>query len=119
LGGREPALGGIYIAPNTDADSQTDWARLAATSRVLRAWYTGYDQDALAKAAARRRLITPLSGAVVLESIEQYKRHGLDPNSGQPQSGAPDVASASVPEPGTLAFVSLGGLIFLARRRRR
>ena len=119
LGGREPALGGIYIAPNTDADSQTDWARLAATSRVLRAWYTGYDQDALAKAAARRRLITPLSGAVVLESIEQYKRHGLDPNSGQPQSGAPDVASAIAPEPGTLASVSLGGLIFLARRRRR
>ncbi|WP_309714484.1 VIT domain-containing protein [Armatimonas sp.] len=119
LGGREPALGGIYLAPNADADSQTDWARLAATSRVLRAWYTGYDQDALAKAAARRRLITPLSGAVVLESLEQYKRHGLDPNSGQPQSGAPDVATAIAPEPGTLAFVSLGGLIFLARRRRR
>uniref|UniRef100_UPI00375371A0 PEP-CTERM sorting domain-containing protein n=1 Tax=Armatimonas sp. TaxID=1872638 RepID=UPI00375371A0 len=118
LGGREPALGGIYLAPNADADSQTDWARLAATSRVLRAWYTGYDQDALAKAAARRRLITPLSGAVVLENKEQYERHGLDPNNGQPKSGAPDVVSGLAPEPGTLAFFALGSVIFAARRRR-
>ncbi|WP_394794308.1 VIT domain-containing protein [Armatimonas sp.] len=119
LGGREPALGGIYLAPSADADSQTDWARLAATSRVLRAWYTGYDQDALAKAAARRRLITPLSGAVVLENKEQYERHGLDPNNGQPKPGAPDVASALAPEPGTLALFVLGSVIFAARARRR
>ena len=119
LGGREPALGNLYIAPNADADSQTDWARLSATSRVLRAWYTGYDQDALAKAAAERRLITPLSGAVVLETKEQYERHGLNPNNGQPKSGAPDVVSAIAPEPGTLVFALLGSVIFWARARRQ
>ena len=120
LGGREPALGGIYLAPNADADSQTDWGRLAATSRVLRAWYTGYDQDSLAVNAAQHRLVTPLSGAVVLESIEQYKRHGLDPTKGpDARKLHPDPPIAVAPEPETLVLLSVGLLIFGARARRR
>lgn len=117
LGGREPALGGLYIAPSADGDQPTDWARLVASSRVLRAWYTGTDETALAKAAARRRLITPLSGAVVLESKAQYARHGLDPNKGNPLAGPADVATAVAPEPGTLAFFGVAGLLWVVRRR--
>lgn len=118
LGGREPALGGMYLSPSADADGATDWARLVAASRVLDAWYSGTDGAQLAAAAARRRLITPLSGAVVLESAEQYKRHGLNPNEGKPLAASMDVATAVAPEPSTLAFFATAGAFFFARRRR-
>jgi hypothetical protein len=66
-------------------------------------------QEALAL-AGRYHLVTPVSGAVVLESQAQYDEAGLTPADG---SQVP-----TVPEPGTWALIlSLALALLLARRR--
>ena len=60
--------------------------------------------------AGRYHLVTPVSGAVVLESQAQYDEAGLTPADG---SQVP-----TVPEPGTWALIlSLSLALLLARRR--
>lgn len=56
------------------------------------------------------QLVTPLSGAVVLESQAQFDAAGLTPV--DPQT------VPSIPEPGTYALLILGGAILFLRRRR-
>jgi hypothetical protein len=66
-------------------------------------------QEALAL-ASRYHLVTPVSGAVVLEAKAQYDEAGLSPADG---SQVP-----TVPEPGTWALIlSLALALLLARRR--
>ncbi len=62
--------------------------------------------------AAGLRLVTSLTGAVVLETKAQYDRFGLDPSHGTPTS--------AVPEPSTmlLLFGSLGAMWLFKRKRR-
>ena len=66
--------------------------------------------------AATYQLVTPVSGAVVLESQEQYDEAGLKPVS-------PTASPRVVPEPGTWALLALGALVMflarLSRERRR
>ena len=66
--------------------------------------------DAVAT-AARYQLVTPVSGAVVLETVEQFKRAGLEPVA---ESTVP-----TIPEPSTGLLLLLGGGALLLRKRRR
>jgi hypothetical protein len=79
--------------------------RLWALSEVLRIGPGRVATDL----AASYRLVTPVSGAVVLERAEQYKAFGLDPGAGL----------GAVPEPATIALVGAGLAILLWRRHRR
>ncbi|MSU57760.1 MAG: PEP-CTERM sorting domain-containing protein [Pedosphaera sp.] len=69
--------------------------------------------DEAAKLAAREQLVTPVSGAVVLETLQQFAQHGLTP--------ADASTVPSVPEPGTWALMGIGLVVFAVQRwlRRR
>lgn len=124
LGGRAPAINGVFAAPALSGGDgsaagarHSSGSRLAAYSRVMSAWYDGPRAGRRLKAAQKlaiaRRLVTPLSGAVVLETREQYERYQLD--------GSPSKSSIpSVPEPPTPAMLAVGaamaGLAALYRR---
>lgn len=80
-------------------------ARLSAPHRK-----TGRDE---AVALAREwQLVTPVSGAVVLETAAQYQAHGLEP-------ADPATTPGIVPEPGTLGLLLIGAPLLLALRRRK
>lgn len=63
--------------------------------------------------AARYQLVTPVSGAVVLETQEQYDEHGLTPADGDATPAIP-----TVPELSTLWLLLLTTTAALCRRRR-
>lgn len=93
--------------PNTGKTS-SHLARLWAADQVAT---INAPDDAIAL-AVRYQLVTPVSGAVVLETKQQYDEAGLEP-----------VAPGSVPtipEPETwlLIIVALGVLVFRMRKRR-
>jgi len=124
MGGREPAISGLYCAADqaprlAPGRRSTPSERLAAASAALAPWYagkrTGRELETAQKLAINWRLVTPMSGAVVLETQEQYQRHKLS-------DAAPSSSIPSVPEPGTLAMLTVaGGLAGVGawRRRRR
>ncbi len=64
--------------------------------------------------AARWQLVTPVSGAVVLETQEQFARHGLSP-------ADPVTTPTVVPEPETWALLVVGtaALAWMMRRKKR
>ena len=68
--------------------------------------------DQTAALAARYQLVTPLSGAVVLETAAQYQRFGLEQIDANSAPAIP-----SVPEPSTSVLVGIGVLLALRRRR--
>ncbi len=113
LGGRWPASHG-FTAINPDG-RETSLGKLHAWSKTLQGWYAGKSTDDLARYAASRRLVTPISGAVVLETKEQYQRHGLDPTKA-PDDPNPQVSSIAL-EPGSFALFLLA-LPFLRKRRK-
>jgi hypothetical protein len=86
--------------------------RLWARDEVLRLLPSpeGKPDDAIA-IAGRYRLVTPVSGAVVLETAQQYEQAGLTP--GQPGQ------VPTIPEPETWALVAiaLATVAYAARRR--
>jgi hypothetical protein len=88
-------------------------ARLWAFDEVLRLVRSN-QRDLAVETAAKYQLVTPVSGAVVLENKQQFVQAGLqpvDPNT-----------VPNVPEPGTvLLLVLAGGVLVGARwwRRRR
>lgn len=67
--------------------------------------------DQAMKLAMELKLVTPVSGAVVLERAEQYARHGLKP--GDPSE------SPTVPEPTTGALLTLAAGAYAGLRRWR
>ena len=70
--------------------------------------------DAQAALASRYQLVTPYSGAVVLETKEQYQKAGLTPAEASMSPALP----GSTPEPSTSLLLLLGlGLLLLQRRR--
>jgi len=62
--------------------------------------------------ASTYQLVTPVSGAVVLENKEQYRQAGLTPAS-------PESSPAIVPEPETWALLLLGAAVMLLARVKR
>lgn len=71
------------------------------------------DDAARSELAARYQLVTPVSGAVVLETQAQYDEHGLTPADGDATPKIP-----SVPEPSTGLLVLLTTAAALMRRKR-
>jgi Vault protein inter-alpha-trypsin domain len=69
--------------------------------------------DARAEVAARYQLVTPFSGAVVLETQQQYADHGLTPVDPNATPAIP-----AVPEPSTGLLVILTTAAALMRRKR-
>jgi hypothetical protein len=63
--------------------------------------------------AARYQLVTRVSGAVVLETMEQFERHGLKPVEA---AAAPSIPG--VPEPSSALLLLIGAAGALMRRRR-
>ncbi|HAL91757.1 MAG TPA: hypothetical protein DCM68_01875 [Verrucomicrobia bacterium] len=94
--------GSTHIARLWAAD---EIARLTAPHRK-----TGHD-EAL-QLARDFQLVTPISGAVVLETAAQYKAHDLTP-------ADPATTPGIVPEPGTLLLLFIGAPLLLALRRRQ
>lgn len=103
------ASGVLAIEPGLHRTS-THLARLWAREEVERLLAVG-NHDAAVEVAARYRLVTPVSGAVVLESQEQYDEAGLTP------AGETTVPSIPEPETWALLFMTLTLLAVDGRRR--
>ena len=84
--------------------------RLWARDEALRL-AAEHKHDEAVTLAARNQLVTPLTGAVVLERKEQYDRHQLNP--------ADPTTVPSVPEPGILSLLVLGAFACVISRRKR
>lgn len=79
-------------------------------------WAIGQSESAdpqRAATAARYQLVTPVSGAVVLETAEQFARHGLTP-----VDAAAAPAIPGVPEPSAAALALIAAAALALRRRR-
>ena len=116
LGGRLPATNGVFFGTG-DRGMSGATELLRQHSLVLQAYYAGQGSgpgvDKAQKRAIRQRLVTPVSGAVVLADAEQYQGTGLEPGVDRP--------IPSVPEPGLITLLATGagvGLAGLVRRRR-
>ncbi len=99
-------------APEAAIETRRHVAGLWAAEEVERLLAAGTKEarDRAAKLAVRLQLVTPVSGAVVLERQEQYDRHGLTP-------ADPDTVP-TIPEPGTALLLALGAGALLLQRRR-
>jgi hypothetical protein len=100
--------------------------RLTLFSTVVLAWQyanTLPEEEAMTiripagKAAARAKLVTPLSSAVVLETEEQYKKNGLEEEKNKDGKPA-DTDNFVSPEPSTVALVVIGLFGMLGVRKR-
>lgn len=105
--------------PRADTDGtegSSHLARLWAFSEIARlgASIREADKDEAIALAVRYRLVTPVSGAVVLETAQQYADSGLEPVAG-------DTVPRIVPEPETWMLLLMGGSLAAVRawRRRR
>lgn len=94
--------------PPAAAHGSAHVVRLAALDAVnaLLARPTPTARAAALEIAARHRLVTPVSGAVVLETARQYRDAGLTPGSQVPKGVVP-----TVPEPHECALIVLAALM--------
>jgi Vault protein inter-alpha-trypsin domain len=112
-------------------ESSWNWKRAASSDglagrkvwdQLARSWAAAAVEDpavimadgARAELAARYQLVTPFSGAVVLETQQQYKDHGLKPVDGDATPSIP-----TVPEPSAGILVMLAAAAALMRRKRQ
>ena len=102
-------------AKELNADFGGHLARLWAADEVTRLRDTGPANRAGAVAlAVRAQLVTPVSGAVVLETKQQYDAAGL-----QPVDPATTPSVPVVPEPATVALIAGAVALVAAFLRRR
>jgi hypothetical protein len=123
---KETELGAFLRSLSDGGVSETEeWTRYANSSEpqgkkvwdhLARIWAMGISESTepnRAKIAAKYQLVTPVSGAVVLETMEQFKEHGLEPVDAD---AAPSIPS--VPEPSSSLMLMLAATAALLRRRR-
>ncbi len=99
--------------PNADAQLE----KSAASDHLLRLWAAqevarlsaARKMDDAIRLAARYQLVTPVTGAVVLETKAQYEQAGLQP--------APAETVPTIPEPSATALL-LVGVVFLCVQHR-
>ncbi len=113
LGGR--AISGMAFELNESAEVTHPY-RLYMYSRIMGEWYnTGEASEELIKQAIGTRIVTPVTGAVVLENQDQYERADLDPS-----VGAENIPKIPEPEFYILLGISLlVGSIYYFRNRKR
>jgi len=85
-------------------------ARLWARDEIARLAASRQREQAI-DLAGRYQLVTPLSGAVVLENAQQFRDNNLQP-------AAPTTVPA-IPEPGIAGLLGVGLLLLLLQRRRQ
>jgi hypothetical protein len=110
--GKTPTETDLHVPGNADGHV----VRLAANDLALRA-ILGESIEQIAAAtdlAVTSRVVTPLSGAVVLERTEQYERHGLDPT-----KNSESIPGIPEPEEWALLVLVLIALAALAIHQRR
>jgi hypothetical protein len=90
------------------AETSMHLARLWAADEVSRLCAARHFTNAT-QLATRYQLVTPVSGAVVLETQAQYARAGLEP--------VPPESVPTIPEPSAAALLLLGLIMITARRR--
>ncbi|MCX6866238.1 MAG: PEP-CTERM sorting domain-containing protein, partial [Verrucomicrobia bacterium] len=103
------------------AASAPNLAGKQVTDQLARSWAAGAAEDpasnmtdgARSELAARYQLVTPFSGAVVLETQAQYDQYGLTPVDGDATPHIPNV-----PEPSVSLLVMLAGAAAVLRRKR-
>ncbi|MFT6379708.1 MAG: hypothetical protein ACI9NQ_001236 [Paracoccaceae bacterium] len=99
----------------TEPEGREVWDQLARYSvweRVMAGVLDQGSREELAKLAGRYQLVTPVSGAVVLESEKQFEQFGLDQVD---ESTAPSIPG--VPEPSTVMLVLISMMSVWRRRR--
>ena len=107
-----------YPDPSEAIQSSDHLARLWANDEVSRILAAGDESlnNAATMLAVRYQLVTPVTGAVVLENAEQYRPTGLTP--------VDKGTVPTIPEPGMLALLAvltvlLSYLIYRSRRMAR
>ncbi len=104
---RQRALAEPPTANPAGKEASLHLARLWAAEEVARLCAARHVQEA-AELAARHQLVTPVSGAVVLETQAQYDRAGLQPAAAQ--------SVPAVPEPSMAALLLLSVVLLLGAR---
>jgi hypothetical protein len=102
----------------------------AVSSQLVSLWAYSETKQLLAngratdavKLASRQRLVTPVTGAVVLETAADYKANGIDPNNpdNNKQASSEPVHIGAAPEPEEYALIAVALLAVawqLCRRR--
>lgn len=104
----------------TEASPGSDHVvRLAAYDAVLQklASKDAAQAKAAQTLAQRMRLVTPVSGAVVLEQKQQYERHGLNPE--ENQDAIAQVPAIPEPEEWALIIIAVVAMLAMMIQRRR
>ncbi len=109
-GGSSDASEWKRYGDGVEMEGKKVWDHLA---RIWAMEYSESTEQDRAKIAAKYQLVTPVSGAVVLETMQQFKDHGLEPVDA---NAAPSIPG--VPEPSTGILVMLAATAALMRRRR-
>jgi len=113
--GKEPGWQWRRSATADGLSGKKVWAHLARVWAIETAEDTtaSTSDETRSSLAARYQLVTPLSGAVVLETRQQYADHGLVP--GDP-SASPQIPN--IPEPSTMLLFILSIMGATMHRRR-
>ena len=107
---RERLSGTAIPLAERGKESSTHLARLWANDEVHRK-INANKRKAAITLASQHQLVTPVSGAVVLETKQQFDQAGLQPVSSD--------TVPVIPEPGTIALLVLGVGWFLMQRSER
>lgn len=107
---RERLNADMPVASMQGKQTSLHLARLWALDEILRLMAARKFDQAL-QLAGRYQLVTPISGAVVLETQTQYQTAGLKPVDAQ--------SVPAVPEPSTWVLLALGLAILMLRAARR